>query len=86
MIIILYEKEMNIKVELLKNYITDFINSKIENFEIDESQIADTTAIQILAEIQNVIKSEEYSDFEIVEEIACIFEKYNIDFGCQHDF
>ncbi len=77
---------MNIKVELLKNYISDFINFKIEDFEIDASQIADTTAIQMLSEIQKVIKNDAYSDFEIVEEIVCIFEKYNIDFGNCHDF
>ena len=77
---------MNIKVELLKDCISDYINSKIEDFKIDASKIADTTATQMLSEIQKVIKSESLSDFEIVEEIVCIFEKYNIDFGCQHDF
>ncbi len=77
---------MRIKVELLKGYIHDFINSNIEDFEIDEEKIADTTAIRMLAEIQKVIKKESYSDFEAVEEIVCIFEKYNIDFGFRHDF
>lgn len=77
---------MNIKVELLKDYITDFIKSKINDFEIDTSQIADTIAIQMLSEIQAVIKNESYSDFEIVDEIVCIFGKYNIDFGSCHDF
>ncbi|MBE7049055.1 MAG: hypothetical protein E7393_06830 [Ruminococcaceae bacterium] len=77
---------MNIKVELLKNYISDFINFKIEDFEIDASQIADTTAIQMLSEIQKAIKNDDYSDFEAIEEIVCIFEKYNIDFGNCHDF
>ena len=77
---------MNIKVELLKSYIADFINFKIEDFEIDASQIADTTAIQALAEIQNVIKNDAYSDFEAIEEIIGIFEKYHIDFGNCHDF
>ncbi len=79
-------KVMNIKVELLRNYISDFINSKLEDFEIDASQIADTTAIQILSEIQRVIKDECYSDFETVEQIVCIFDKYNIDSGFRHDF
>ena len=77
---------MNIKVELLKNHIADFIQNKIEDFEIDASQIADTTAIQMLSEIQKVIKNEAYSDFEAIEEIVCIFEKYDIDFGNCHDF
>ena len=76
---------MNIKVELLGNYISDFVKSKIEDFEIDASQIADTTAIQMLSEIQNIIKNESYSDFEAIEEIVCIFENYNIDFGFRHD-
>lgn len=77
---------MNIKVELLKNYISDFINEKLEDFEIDASEIADTTAVQALSEIQKVIKNDSFSDFEMVEEIVCIFEKYNIDFGFCHDF
>ena len=77
---------MNIKLELLKGYISDYINSNLEDFEIDASKIVDTTAIKMLSEIQNIIKDEQYSDFDAVEEIVCIFEKYNIDFGSRHDF
>ena len=77
---------MKIKMELLKSYIFDYINNNLENFEIDASQIADTTAVQMLSEIQKVIKDEYYSDFDAIEEIVCIFEKYNIDFGFRHDF
>ena len=77
---------MNIKIELLKSYISDVINSNIKDFDIDASQIADTTAIKMLFEIQKVIKNEEYSDFDAIERIVCIFEKYNIDFGFRHDF
>lgn len=77
---------MNIKTELLKNYITDYINSKIDDFDIDATKIADTTAIQILNEIQNILKSKTNTDFEAIEEIASIFEKYNIDCGARHDF
>lgn len=77
---------MNIKVEISRNYIADFIICRIEDFDIDASQIVDTTAIQMLAEIQRVIQDEQYSDFDAIEEIICIFEKYHIDFGCRHDF
>lgn len=77
---------MNIKVELLKNYITDFVKFRIQDFDIDASQIVDTTATQVLTEIQSVVKNVDYSDFEAMEEIVCIFEKYNIDFGLRHDF
>lgn len=77
---------MNIKTELLKNHIIDFIKHRIEDFNIGASEISDTSAINMLAEIQKVIKNETYSDFEVVEKIVCIFEKYNIDFGSRHDF
>lgn len=77
---------MNIKTELLKTYISDFINTHIEDLDIDPSQIADSTAIEMLSQIQAVIKNKNYSDFEAIEKIVCIFEKYNIDFGSRHDF
>ena len=77
---------MNIKTEFLKDYMINFIKFKIEDFEIDASKVADTTAIQMLSEIQSVVKNVDYSDFEAMEEIVCIFEKYNIDFGLRHDF
>ena len=66
---------MKIKVELLKTHISDFINSRIEDFEIDADDIANTVAIKILAEIQEIIKNDSYSDFELIEEIVCVFEK-----------
>ena len=77
---------MNIKLELLRKYVSDFVKYKIEDFEIDASQIADSTAIAILAEIQKIIQDESYSDFDAVEEIVCIFEKYGIDASARHDF
>lgn len=77
---------MNIKLELLKNEIVDFIKYKMEELVLDASKIADTTAILMLAEIQDVIKDDANSDFDAVEKIVCIFEKYNIDFGFRHDF
>ncbi len=77
---------MNIKIELLKGYISDFINGHLEDFEIDASKIADSTAIQMLREIQKVIRDENYSDFYAIEKIVSIFEKYDIDAGFRHDF
>ena len=77
---------MNIKLELLRKYVSDFISNRIEDFDVDASQIANSTAVQMISEIQKVIKNEEYSDFDAVEEIVCIFEKYSIDAGSRHDF
>ena len=77
---------MNIKLELLKNYISDFINNNINDFEIDAEKIGDTVAISILREIQSIIRDETYSDFDAIEKIVCVFEKNKIDFGFRHNF
>ena len=77
---------MEIKTELLKKYISDSINNQIIDLEINADEITDTVAIKILSEIQETLKNNDYSDFEIVERIVCIFEKYKIDFGNCHDF
>ncbi len=77
---------MYIKLELLKRYIADFINNGIENFEIDANEVANTVAIEMLAEIQSIICDDKNSDFDAIEKIVCVFEKYDIDAGCRHDF
>ena len=77
---------MNIKLELLREHIIDYVRFKLEDFEIDASQISDTTAIMALGEIQKIIKDPSYSDFDAIEEIVCIFEKYKITTGFRHDF
>ena len=38
---------MNIKLELLRDGISDLINQKIDQLEIDVSKVADSTAITI---------------------------------------
>ena len=77
---------MHIKLELLKNEITDLVLNNIDNIEIDADKIADSKAIAALSEIQCVIQNDDISDFGIVEEIIKIFEKYNISAGSRHDF
>ena len=77
---------MNVKLELLKGHIHDCIDKQLEEFEIDENDVADTKAIEILSLIQGIIKNEEYNDFEAIEEIVSVFERYGLDFGYRHDF
>ncbi|MBQ2897888.1 MAG: hypothetical protein IJE46_06180 [Clostridia bacterium] len=77
---------MDIKVELLKEYIADYINQHINDFEIDEDKIADSTAIKIVKEISGVLKNEAYDDIDKVEQFVRIFEKYGIDTGACHDY
>jgi len=77
---------MHLKLELLKGAICDAVTKGLEYAEIDADEIADTTAIKALSEIQSILGDEENSDFEIVEKIVDVFSKYKLDFcGC-HDF
>ena len=77
---------MNLKLELLQNAIFDAISEKLSYMEIDVDKIADTTAIKALSEIKKIINEENKSDFDAIEDIVCVFEKYNIDIGGRHDF
>ena len=77
---------MNIKLELLRGYVADIINSHIKVFEIDASEIADTTAIKMISEIQKIVKDENYDDFEAMDEIVRVFERYDVSAGNRHDF
>lgn len=77
---------MNIKLELLKSKIYEFITSSICELNIDVDMIANTVAINAISEIREVIQNSELSDFEVVERIVCIFEKYHISAGTRHDF
>lgn len=77
---------MTIKTELIKSYIADVVCSQLMDFEIDENKIADTKAIEILGEIQEILKNGEEDDFLIVEEIVSLFIRHNLDTGGCHDF
>ena len=77
---------MTVKTDLLKKYITDYINNNIKDFEINESDIVNTIAINVLIEIQNIIRETEISDFEKIEKIVCLFEENMIDAGSCYDF
>ena len=77
---------MDIKTDILKAYIADMICNSISDFDIDANEITDSTAIIALSEIQQILQSAELDDFQMIEEIVLIFEKYNLDAGVCHDF
>ena len=78
---------MNIKLEIFAGAVTDAINSTIKYADIDADKIVDTVAINALREIQAAVQNDNIEeDFDLVEEIVCIFEKYNINAGNRHDF
>ena len=86
---------MKPEYELLANAASEAIRERIKmyaesdglnTFNIDVNEIVDSTAIKALSEIQNVIQNDQISDFDAIEEIVNIFEKYNISAGSRHDF
>lgn len=78
---------MNIKLEIFAGAVTDAINSTIKYVDIDADKIVNTVAINALREIQAAVQNDNIEeDFDLVEEIVCIFEKYNINAGNRHDF
>lgn len=79
-------KELDFREELLIRYITEFVKNSIDTMNIDVNEVACNTAVMALSEIQKVLKNYETDDFEKIEEIVCIFEKYNLNAGVCHDF
>ena len=77
---------MNIKTEIIKSYISDVICNGISDFDIDADKIANSKAIEMLEEIQQILKNDSLDDFEMIDEIVCVFYKNNIDAGGCHDF
>lgn len=77
---------MDIKLKLLSNEIADLVVSRLDKLNIDADEIADSTAVEIVYQIQQALLNEEYDDFDIVDEIVDIFYKYNLDTGGVHDF
>ena len=77
---------MKIKIELLKNSISELLCERLADLEIDADKIADTVDLSALSEIKEIISDDKNSDFDAVEKIVCVFEKYGINAGERHDF
>ena len=77
---------MDIKLELLQNYIYDYLKDLFETNTIDTSKLIDTSAVMALDKIKEVIQNDDLSDFDAIENIVLILEEFNIDCGGRHDF
>lgn len=78
---------MDIKLDIFAGAVSDAINSAIRYIHIDTDDVINSVALTALNEIKCVIQNAEIEDgFDVVEEIVCIFEKYNINAGGRHDF
>jgi len=82
---------MCVQDEILSGVVLERIIKSIKQLDIvlEESELknsVNTRAVQILNEIQMVIQNKNYSDFEAIEKIVCIFEEYQLSPGGRHDF
>ena len=77
---------MDLSLELLSSCLADYIQEELTLKNFNAKKLVDTKVTQILQEIQNVLAKEDLSDFQIVEEIVCIFEKNKLSAGGCHDF
>lgn len=86
---------MKLKYELLANAAAEAVYEKIKIFaafdgsdelNISADEIVNTTAIKALSEIQEIVQNDDISDFDAMEQIVCVFEKYKISAGPRHDF
>ena len=78
---------MEIELELFSWAVADAVKKAIRYETIDVDLAIHTAALDAIKEIQKVLKDETIEDdFEVVEEIVCIFEKYQISAGGRHDF
>ena len=77
---------MNIKLGLIKEQLCEAVTRSLNDLKIDADNIADTTAIRALTEIQCILSDQNTSDFDAVESIISVFEKYGLDYGSRRDF
>ncbi len=78
---------MDIRLDIFAGAVSDAINSAIRYIYIDTDDAINSIALTALNDISCVICNTDIEDdFDVVEEIVRIFEKYNIDAGSRHDF
>ena len=74
---------MNQIIDRIKDDLDDVLKKHLA----DVALTSDALATKALKEIKQVLnQSENKSDFDMIEEIVCIFEKYNINAGNCHNF
>ncbi|MBR2499606.1 MAG: hypothetical protein IKB60_00850 [Clostridia bacterium] len=78
---------MDIRLEMFSKAVADSINAYLTYTEIDINDVVYTFSTAVLEEIKYIICNMDIEDdFDVVEKIVCIFEKYNIDAGGRHNF
>ena len=77
---------MDLTLELIANIFAERFSDLLYKEKLNIPTLAQNIALRALADIQQVIMDESLSDFDAIEEIVCLFEKYNLNAGFRHDF
>ena len=77
---------MNIKLELIQNHLSDCLSEAFKMNVIDVDEIADSSAINILDKIKQIINDDSLTNFGAIEKIVCVLEENNISCGTRHNF
>ena len=77
---------MSIIIELNSDEVAKIVMKQIENGDINIKELSDCRSAEVLGHICDIIRNDNLSDFEMVEEIVSILEENNIDCGGCHDF
>ena len=78
---------VDIKLEIFAKVVSDAINSAIRDIHMETDDAINSMTLTVLHEIVRVVQNTEIKDdFDVVEKIVCILEKYNINAGDRHDF
>lgn len=78
--------KMDVEAELLKSSFCNRLVELIKDFPYDSLDEVSATAIKMIKEIQAVLVNDEYNDYDVVEAIVEIFEKYDVDSGARNDY
>lgn len=77
---------MKVYTTLLKKLLVKSVWQSISQLKIEEyNSKIESEAVSILSEIQRILM-DEADDFEKVENIVLLFERYGLDCGGCHDF
>ncbi len=77
---------MELAFSIIAEEIARILKENIMDIKLDAQKVLEIESFKIVKEIHNILTNNSHSDFEMIEEIVCVFEKYGIECGGCHDF
>lgn len=80
---------MELKREVIANYVGKLISDELRRMNIDFNNVVDTTSSIALTKIRDIVLDDTLDDpecFHRIEEIINVLDEAGIDYGTRHDF